>query len=146
MAITAGITTAEAEKYQSRWFSMHPGIRKWQTHTEQQLARHHFVENKFGYRRYYFERIEGLLPEALAWVPQSTVGILINRIWEKVWISDPEVEVLLQVHDSLGGQFPIATREKHISTLRTTNVVVPYNDPLVIPTGLSLSTKSWGHC
>lgn len=146
MAITVGISVAESGRYQKRWFQLHPGIKTWHARTLSYLESRRYVENKFGYRRYYFDRTEGLLPEALAWVPQSTVGITINRIWEKVWEADPKIETLIQVHDSLAGQFPIITRDSHIRVLKNTKVVIPYDDPLVIPTGLKTSTKSWGHC
>lgn len=145
MAITAGITVRESEAFQLRWFSAHPGIRKWHERTQRQLFSRRYVENRFGYRRYYFDRPDGLLPEALAWVPQSTVAIVINRAWRAILRQMPQVDVLIQVHDSLAGQFPLAgwqsTRDE---LLRVSRIEIPYDDPLTIPTGLALSRESWG--
>ena len=106
------------------------------------------LENRFGFRRYSFDRIDSELPEAIAWIPQSTVGHYINRIWLSIYHSLPDVQVLLQVHDSLAGQFPnsvTAMYKKHILDLAS-HVTVPYDDPLVIPLSLKTSIKSWGDC
>jgi DNA polymerase-1 len=148
MAINCGISVHQAESMRNRWFSAHPGIAEWHRRTEAQLHARRFVTNKFGYRRYYFDRVEGVLPEALAWQPQSTVALVINRIWRRIYDQLPQVQILLQVHDSLAGQFPTHLAKAVPEWLRTVSqsVVVPYDDPLVIPLGLKTSTKSWGDC
>jgi hypothetical protein len=57
------------------------------------------------------------------------------------------VEVLLQVHDSLAGQFPTAETARYIDLIKERAIVrIPYEDPLVIPVGIKTSTKSWGEC
>ena len=147
MAINCGITVAEAERYRARWFYLHPGIKKWHDRTEASLRSTRSVSNKFGYKRHYFDRVEGLLPEALAWVPQSTVAITINKAWQRIYEEEKRIEVLLQVHDSLGGQYPTYLGEwaqKRIIDLA--RVEIPYPDPLVIPVGIKTSTVSWGDC
>jgi len=144
MAINCGLTVAEATRMQDRWFAAHPGIRSWQKRTEHQLHTRRYVENKYGYRRFYFDRVEGMLPEALAWIPQSTVAITINRIWRNLYDHLPEVQVLLQVHDSLAGQFPKSFDPTLLAAC--TQVTIPYEDPLIIPTGLKTSDRSWGDC
>ena len=106
MSIAAGITVREAEKFQATYFGKYPGIKAWHERTKAQLQTKHFVTNAFGYRRYYFDRVDGLLPEALAWVPQSTVACVINRAWVNIYKNLPAVQVLIQVHDSLAGQIP----------------------------------------
>ena len=89
--------------------------------------------------------MEALPPEALAWVPQSTVGILINRIWTSFYENIPEVQVLLQVHDSLAGQFPTHRRDYILPLMeKHSRIEIPYDPPLVIPTGVKTSTVSWG--
>jgi DNA polymerase I-like protein with 3'-5' exonuclease and polymerase domains len=148
MAIAASCTVHQAELLQSRWFAAHPGIKEWHRRTEASLLTTRSVTNKFGYRRVYFDRIEGLLPEALAWIPQSTVALYINKIWD-VWVSNyPEVQILLQVHDSLVFQIKTAMLDTLIPKLRklASSVVIPYDDPLVIPVGFKHSQLSWGDC
>jgi DNA polymerase len=147
MAGHVGVQVWEAEKAQRLWFGAHPGIHKWHRRTEEQIKRHRMVENRFGYRWIIFDRVEGLLPEALAWLPQSHTACVINRIWMNFYRHLPEVQVLLQVHDSLAGQFPTHLKEQLLPKMRElSKVVIPYPDPLIIPTGLKLSTVSWGDC
>ena len=147
VAAHTGRTVHEIDQAQKYWFGAHPGIRRWHDRTFEQINRYRFVENRWGYRWYIFDRLEALLPEALAWVPQSTVGILINRIWTSFYENIPEVQVLLQVHDSLAGQFPthraatiLPLMEKH------SRIEIPYDPPLIIPTGVKTSIVSWGDC
>lgn len=145
MAAAVGVTIGEAERYRARWFHEHPGIKAWHDRTEASLRSTHSVRNRLGYRRYYFDRVEGLLPEGLAWIPQSTVACVINRAWERIYREEPKVQVLLQVHDSLGGQYQTHLGDwakKRIVDL--CQVTVPYDDPLVIPVGIKTSTVSWG--
>ncbi|MDE2103872.1 MAG: hypothetical protein KGL39_41935, partial [Patescibacteria group bacterium] len=146
MAINCGISVAESERAQALYFSRYPGIKKWHQRVEKQLRETKTVSNKFGYRRTYFERTDNILPEALAWIPQSTVGIYIDRVWIAIYENLPEVDILLQVHDSLAGQFPthLAARCKHDILSLAKEIVVPYDDPLIIPLGIKTSEISWG--
>ena len=147
MAIAAGVTVAQAERFQRIYFGANPGIKAWHHRVEEQLKSRRYVENAFGYRRYYFDRVDGLLPEALAWIPQSTVANVINRAWLNIHNNLKEVKVLLQVHDSLCGEFPTHKKEWCLRRMKEeSQIVVPYDDPLIIPVGINCSEKSWGHC
>lgn len=148
MAIAANCTVHQAELLQARWFAAHPGIKEWHRRTERNLQTSRTVMNRFGYRRVYFDRIEGLLPEALAWVPQSTVAIYINKIWDKVVTLEPEIQVLLQVHDSVVWQCPTYKYEYFEARFReiASTISIPYDDPLIIPVGFKPSSVSWGEC
>jgi len=147
MAATCGITVRENERHRLKWFGEHPGLKAWHERTEHQLKTHRFIENRFGYRYYFFDRVDAALPEALAWVPQSTTGCVINRAWHQISQTLPQVEVLIQVHDSLVGQFPAHIKEELLQRIpEVAKVTVPYDKPLVIPVGLKHSPISWGHC
>lgn len=147
MAITCGLTVHAAETAQRRWFAAHPGIKEWHRRTEASLAATREVRNIFGFRRRYYDRIESILPEALAWQPQSVVALVINKAWHNLATHMPEVEVLLQVHDSLAGQFPtVRARPIMREMKRHLEVEIPYAKPLTIGVGISTSTKSWGDC
>lgn len=148
MAGICGISIPQCERLQAQWFEAHPGIKAWHERTYQQLLHTKSVSNKFGYTRRYFDRVEGLLPEALAWVPQSTVGLYINKIWDTVVTNLPDIQILIQVHDSLVWSCPTAVfaeRKEQFRALAAT-VVIPYTDPLIIPVGFKSSTISWGDC
>ena len=147
VAINTGRTVHEIDRAQRIWFGAHPGIETWQGEIKAQVLKRHYVENKFNYRWYIFDRLDAILPEALAWIPQSTVSIVINKIWMNIYKNIPEVEVLLQVHDSLAGQFPRHRKDHCLSELlKHSQVTIPYPDPLIIPTGIGVSDTSWGDC
>lgn len=147
MAINCGITVHQAELMQRRWFAAHPGIKAWHDRTLHSLQTTRSVRNRFGFRRFYFDRIEGLLPEALAWIPQSTVAHIIDEALFNISFNLPEVDVLLQVHDSLVFQFPTHKAAALLPQIKEQcRIPVPYEDPLIIPVGLKTSTISWGDC
>lgn len=148
MAITCEITVAESERLQENWFLAHPGIKQWHIRTGNQLRKDRTIANRFGYRRFFPDRLDEIFPEALAWVPQSTVANLINKIWLSFDNELPEVEILAQVHDSLAGQVPIQGAGDTFSRMKLEagKIFVPYDDPLFIPCSLKSSQVSWGHC
>jgi DNA polymerase I-like protein with 3'-5' exonuclease and polymerase domains len=147
VAAHTGRSIHEIDLAQRRWFAEHPGITRWHQDTLAQITKRRFVENRFGYRWHIFDRLDALLPEALAWVPQSTVGIYINKIWINFYNILPEVQVLLQVHDSLAGQFPTHRESLLLPKMKeAAKIIIPYDDPLIIPVGIKTSTASWGDC
>lgn len=148
LAERLGLSVSEAEKTQKWYFSRFPKIKKWQDDLKDQVVKRRMVQNIFGYRCYFFDRIEGtIFNQAAAWIPQSTVACLINRAYVAIDRDLPQVDILLQVHDSLAGQFPT-----HLGDWMTKQIVakaeiaLPYDDPLVIPVGVVTSTESWGGC
>lgn len=148
VAAATGRTVHEVDRGQKIYLSTYSGIKRWQDRIIEQVRKHRFVENKFGYRWYIFDRIDDtVMPEAVAWIPQSTVSVLINKIWEAVDREVPEVQVLLQVHDSLAGQFPSHRKDYCVPRiLQASKILIPYDDPLIIPVGISTSPVSWGAC
>lgn len=147
MAINCGITVYQSDIMRKRWFAAHPGIPDWHRRVEKSLASTHSVSNAFGYRRLYFDRIDGLLPEALAWIPQSTVALVINHGLVRLYNELPQVQLLLQVHDSLVMQ----THKRNVPAIfpmirERLLVTVPYPDPLIIPISGKGSYSSWGEC
>jgi DNA polymerase I-like protein with 3'-5' exonuclease and polymerase domains len=146
MAINAGCTIKESEDFQKRWFGEHPLILEWHERVKSQVYSTRTVFNKFGYRRQFFERIEQVLPEALAWIPQSTVACVINRGLVAIDEQLPEVQMLIQVHDSVVGQFPSDRLDLVESIRERLRIVIPYDDPLIIPVNIKFSNTSWGEC
>lgn len=148
LAQRLGLSVAETERVQSWYYGRFPEIKRWQDDLVAHLESKRFVRNAWGYRRFYFDRLDGTLRnQAAAWIPQSTIGILINRIGLAIHHNLPGVQLLLQVHDSLVGQYPAAQSEYYRAQLQRISLVpVPYSQPLVIPTGFKTSTKSWGDC
>ena len=148
LAQRLGLTVHEADRIQRWYFGKYPAIKRWQDDFKRRVSSRRYVENIFGYRRYYFDRVDdSMFREAIAWVPQSTVALYINRIWMKVWEQHKHIQILLQVHDSLVGQFPTFRRTECLSQLaEASKIELPYSEPLVIPVGVKWSEKSWGEC
>lgn len=143
-----GLVTQEVERIQQWYYGKFPEIKSWQDDTIRAVNTKRYIENVFGYREYIFDRIEGTIyNQAVAWVPQSTVACLINRGYRNIHQSEPDVQVLLQVHDSLGGQFPSRARDYSIRRIIDhCSIPLPYDEPLTIPVGIKTSTVSWGDC
>jgi len=148
LAERLGLSVSEAEKTQKWYFGKFPRIKRWQDDLKDQVTKRRMVENVFGYRCYFFDRIEGtIFNQAAAWIPQSTVACLINRAYVEIDRTMPEVEILLQVHDSLAGQFPTIGGEQTAARIvQAAEIALPYSDPLIIPIGIKTSTRSWGDC
>lgn len=151
IAITLGWTVHEADLFQRKWFTLHPGIREWHRRTESSLRATRSVANRFGRRIIYFDRVDALLPEALAWIPQSTVALTTfagaRRVDEALNRDGEAIEWLLQVHDSLVFQVRTEAAPRLIPAVaRLLEVAIPYPSPLVIPWKIAASTRSWHHC
>lgn len=143
------ITVAQAEDFIRRWFSAHPKIKAWHEGVEKRLKEPHlenrFVESAFGFRRYYFDRPEQAFTKALAWVPQHTVAITINRGIRNLYNSDLPLQLLLQVHDSVCLQYEKNLHPSLLTDIRPHLLVkIPYKDSLIIPISLAYSPTDWG--
>jgi DNA polymerase I-like protein with 3'-5' exonuclease and polymerase domains len=147
IAATLSWKTNEAENFKRRWFKLHPAIEQWHRRVDKELQLTGTIRNQFGYRIKYFERPSEVFTEALAWEPQSTVGIVCSRGGTQLDEQIPWVEILMQVHDSLVFQIPYH-RFTPVSLgliRRTLEVKVPFKDPLIIPWGIKASKTSMGH-
>lgn len=167
-------TISKSEEFQERWFTAHPGIRRWHERTDRWIAglqcwkcmsmtegrticpscsspTGRTISNKFGYRIVYFDRINDLKKKALAWLPQSSVAINVNK--GALALKDDErtcskVQLLLQVHDSLIIQYPIKYSNSIQSDIKEVlhTVTLPYPDPLIIQWNAKVSRSNWGDC
>lgn len=141
-----GWSMPKAENYKRNYFKRRPGVLEWHNRMDRDLKKGRTIYNKFGYRIIYFDRIEGLLPQAAAWIPQSTVALTTFKGAKKLLDAMPFIELLMQVHDSIVFQIPFAHADRTDEIKRHLEVIVPYPDPLIIPWSLSRSDVSWGDC
>lgn len=149
VSLACGITIHEAEQFQKKWFGVFPGIKSWQDRIRLELQTKREITNRFGYRLKFLGRVDDThsFAEALAWCPQSSVAIITQLALE--WIKDnyPQVAMLLQVHDSLVFQYPSWRGHGFAKKIADEcRIVVPYDDPLVIPFGVKTSENNWGEC
>lgn len=85
LAKTLECTVADAEDFINTWFILNPEIKKWHERTESEVMGRGYIENKFGFRRTFLGRVtQDTLAEAQGWVPQSTVGNVINEGWTRI--------------------------------------------------------------
>jgi len=127
LARTLGITIRAAESFQDRWFSAHPGIEDWHIRTQDSINSTRSVSNKFGYSIRFFDRIDNLLPAALAWIPQSTVALVISNGLVNIHDNLPAVQPLLQEHDELVVQYPKLNRGPLLRAIKKElTIEIPY--------------------
>ncbi len=185
MAATLHTTEEKAKAYIERWrgpSGLYPGIGSWHRRIDTQLRKTHTVRNVYGYRRFYTDRLENLLPKALAWICSSAVSVTIDRGMKHIfgpnvygdrvakedrvdpwsgreYITLPKVELLMQIHDSIIGQFPAEMVDEIMPKIvERMEVEIPYADtpvpgygkvrynPLIIPVSLKVGVRgeSWG--
>lgn len=143
-----GLGVSEVERVQSWYFTLCPEIKEWQNSLIETVNRERRVSNVYGYKSPIAARItNNTYNEMVAWIPQSSVGILINKGMVRIDKELPEIELLLQVHDSLVGQFDTeledGMKEKIIHCCSNP---LPYADPMTIPLDVKMSRNNWGEC
>lgn len=139
-----GVTVLEAEYFIRRWFEAHPKIKAWHDRIYHEMMVEKKIRNAFGFEKKFFDVRDKptALSEALAWIPQSTVGNIINKVWLNIEKLDPSlVYVTMQTHDSLNFEI----RKSHVPEVarlieKCFEVIVPYDDPLHIPGTLGLGS------
>lgn len=136
IAQAVGIPPRIVGDFQSRYFAAFPAIPSWHDWIKTQLNNVQHLDTPVGRRRWFFGRPseDSTLREAIAYVPQSTVGELLNLIMYRVWarsLKDPSlrsralaltnapltatlpsylpITLLLQNHDAFALQTPIST-------------------------------------
>ena len=146
IAAETGMTLTESTFFGNRWFEEHPLIKDWQDDTFTQLKKTKTLRNAFGYEITFMDRIDiKRRNEGLAWLCQSVVAIVTDIGLCNIDENLPEVEPLIQVHDSLLLQTDISNCPGiYPEIIKQMSIEVPYADPLTIPLSLAVSEKSWG--
>lgn len=148
LAAQTGLPLSDVERIQAWYFKRFPKIRQWQERFKAQILARKSFQNIFGYKFLILDRIgANVYNEAIAALPQSTVALLINRIYKNVYDNCPDIEILLQTHDSLSGQFPDNKTDYCLSQLHEqAQIILPYPRPIIIPIGVKTSNISYGAC
>jgi DNA polymerase-1 len=106
------IALEHSQKVRDVYFTSYPEIRDrfWQ-YVEMELKRSRRLTNPFGRTRLFLDRMDdALLREGYNYLPQSTVGSVINGFGLIPFYYEPQykdVILLNQVHDSIGFQIPL---------------------------------------
>ena len=109
LAQQARVETSLMEEFQTKFFRAFPGIREWQQAVARKIQTQGYLENPFGFRRTFWGRKwdDAVIRDAVAFEPQSSVGILMNRgilrLWEELEDNE-KLMLLFNLHDAVGGQ------------------------------------------
>lgn len=152
-----GMSTHEAEGFQHFWLKeLHPALSDWHERKMFEIQTKGRTDNKFGYSIDWFDRPSlEIWRRALAWTPQSTVAHVVEEAmiqldeerWRNKYFRD-FFRFTMQVHDSLDfivkyDYIPAIMPRVH-AILHS--IIIPYDDPLIIPWGIKRSRSSWGEC
>lgn len=154
IASRVGLLVHEVDRLLKWWFGMNPEIKRWHEELRRQVHGRGWIENAFGYRKTFWNKNEPTIMQiAAAWNPQSTVAIYINELMCRIHEAAPQstesnIQLLLQVHDSLVGQFPTELTEQcEARILKLAEIPLKYpSGELIIPAGIKTSAISWGQC
>ncbi|HEY6020899.1 MAG TPA: DNA polymerase [Candidatus Paceibacterota bacterium] len=163
------ITAAEAKFFINRYRELHPFLVEWWADTEKELWRSRTLYNLMGRRRTFFDHIDSILPTAVAYKPQSTVGDVLNAgilniagtpchyVRERCNVEEIRTlscelnglgfQILNQVHDAIGFQFRPENKTRILTILRKL-MTIPLTSPKTyedfsIPVEIAVG-PSWG--
>lgn len=117
IAGAVGIPVNIVQDFQKRYFTAFPAIPRWHQWTVDKLRTDNYIDTPLGRRRWFFARPtdDSTIREAIAYVPQSTIGELLNLAMYNTWKrsllprNDPNhlpIQLLLQNHDAFAFQTP----------------------------------------
>ena len=116
------IDLATAKFLLETYFSIYPELKSifW-ANVEHELAHSRTLINPFGWGRVFYGRLDNQTAknEAYAHKPQSTVGVLCGEAWIRADrnLTPIGAEVLVNVHDALLSQVPVAKLDESIALI-----------------------------
>lgn len=145
------LSKEQADKYLETYHSLFPEIRAWHRHTEDILKATRRLKNLQGYPREFTTGwSDNFLKEALAFVPQSTVGCITNTAFVRMqqYIEDNKLDwdMLNNCHDSFLAQVPeneAAEAAKVMTTFMQQDLVSPRNEKFQMKAAAAIG-KNWG--
>lgn len=127
-AMRLEVSNREAKMIIDKYFSGYPGVRMYHNWVQNKLKKDRTLINCFGRAYNFLDRIgDDTLSDALYFIPQSTVGDLINRwgilrLWKERATTFDGLEILNQIHDAIMFQIPISLGvERHWEMIETLN-------------------------
>lgn len=144
------IDTKQAQYFINTYRQLHPGLPAWWKATEAQLYRTRTLVTLTGRKRIFYSHIGSILPEGIAFVPQGTVGDVLDiglltlsgipspyleerELWYEVRdlgaeLRDCGFELLQQIHDAVGFQIDEDKADRAAPLIRRAMAV-----PLTVP-------------
>jgi DNA polymerase-1 len=144
------VTPSEAQRIVAAYHRLHPLLVPWWRKVQDELSRTHRLTTCFGRTRTFFDRgqetwLSSVHLDALAYVPQSTVGDLLNRGLLRWWRQhDGKLgDVRMQVHDSVVLVVPRAKAPLAAARLRAalTEPITVNGITLTIPVDVTVGER-----
>lgn len=134
-----------AKELQEFYFNLCPEIKTWHNRIKTDISKKGYIENIFGRRGWFIDKNDPTLyNKAYAFIPQSSIADLMNHAMVNI-AANPNIEILLQVHDSAVVQYPIEIAEQCRKDLKDAmEFYLPYEHPLKIPADMKVSRISYG--
>jgi DNA polymerase-1 len=147
-AKTIGSTPDHAQQLLNRYHNLYIGLKVWHSKVRSQLRNTRILETPLGRKRMFFDRwTEDMVRDAISYVPQSTVGDLLNYGIVKCWKSlPPDWQLLMQNHDAVLAQVPEDTCPEHVLRFFKHYFEIPLNikgKTVIIPIDIKMG-KNWG--
>ncbi len=143
-------------EFQAKYFRAFPGIKKWHVWVAKQLATTSSLVTPLDRERTFFGRSwdEATIRKAVAHIPQSMVGDILNMGLLAVWRANiPGVQLLAQIHDAVMFQYPEQDEQRVIIEVQNRidihfNLKNPYKKqdelhPFFIPSDVMVGWN-WG--
>ena len=108
MAKHTKVDRGQVEIFQHNYFHAFPCIKAWHDWVIREIKEVGYLKTLMGRRRYFFGRHndDATIREAIAYAPQGSTAEEIDEGYLRVWRKYPQVQLLVQVHDSILFQVP----------------------------------------
>lgn len=141
------VSVPTVQNFQASYFEAFPEIAAYQKDVELRLQRDGYIIHPLGAKRRFWDRVDShdTIKEAIAFGPQSMVGILLNlglyRVWKHL---RGFVQILAQVHDAILIQYPEDREAEAIeATQNYIEVDVPIDDNITLRVPSSCEGVGW---
>jgi uracil-DNA glycosylase family 4 len=96
------ISLKDAKLLLQTYHNANPHLQIWQLRIQEELRQTRTLTNLLGRRHYFLSRWgDDLFRSAYSFMPQSTVGDLLNSAMVKTYKDYSEVDIILQLHDAI---------------------------------------------
>lgn len=123
LANRLGIKMTEAKLLMEMYHKANPQLRQWYSRIQQEIKTTGMLVNLFGRKHRFLDRWgDELFRSAYSYIPQSTVGDLLNtalrRLYDSLLHIDYEIEIMFQLHDAIYIMVEEANVDRAIKHLR----------------------------
>ena len=148
LANNIGCSTKDAKELFRKYHLACPMLRLWHARVQDQLRKTRMLENLHGRKHRFLDRWgDELFRSAYSFVPQSTVGDLLNKALVKIYNEYGEhLHIALQLHDAIYNLIKESELEARIKEIRDIMLIPmhsPFGEEFTIDVDFSAG-PSWG--